>query len=409
MNGPIITIFVRHTSACKYRGDEFHKGCKCRKHLRWSQGGKQFRRTAGTRSWGLAEDAKKALEADLSGKPLAAEDAPQHTVSEAIGVFMADKRNQGVSAGVEKKYVRELKRLQTFCERKGVYTVGKINRELLVLYSATWDEDYPSTATRFNVQARLRHFLKFCYDSKWLERVPKMSRIRVDAPPTMPLTAKEYERLLATVPKSFPDAAKAMRVRGLIQTMRWSGLAIRDAVTLKRDEIQFNKAKKLHSILTSRQKTGTHCYVPIPPEVAAEILKVLNGNPVYVFWATGTGKETSAVTNWQHDLRKLFKDAGIKSEGHMLSHRLRDTFACDLLAKGVPLQDVSKMLGHESIKTTEKSYAKWIKGRQDRLDSIVSETCPFVRNALGKRERSSPLNRGKPNLVTCRSRKIATA
>ena len=61
-----------------------------------------------------------------------------------------------------------------------------------------------------------------------------------------------------------------MRVRGLIQTMRWSGLAIRDAVTLRREEIQYNKAKKLHSILTSRQKRGTHCYVPIPPEVAAE-------------------------------------------------------------------------------------------------------------------------------------------
>ena len=190
MNAPIITVFVRHTSSCKYRGDEFHKACKCRKHLRWSQHGKQFRRTAGTRSWGLAEDAKRTLEAELSGKPIPAADAPQQTISQAMEVFTADKKNQGVSAGVERKYVRELERFKTFCERKGVYTVGKITRELLVLYSATWEEDYHSTATRFNVQARLRHFLKFCYDSKWIERVPKMSRIRVEAPPTMPLTRK---------------------------------------------------------------------------------------------------------------------------------------------------------------------------------------------------------------------------
>ena len=46
----------------------------------------------------------------------------------------------------------------------------------------------------------------------------------------------------------------------------------------------------------------------------------------------------------------------------------------DLLEKGVPLEEVSKLLGHESIKTTERSYAKWVKGRLDRLNSLVIGT-----------------------------------
>ncbi len=58
----------------------------------------------------------------------------------------------------------------------------------------------------------------------------------------------------------------------------------------------------------------------------------------------------------------------------LLSHRLRDTFAVDLLSKGVPLEEVSKLLGHESTKSTERSYAKWVKGRQDRLDKLVRGT-----------------------------------
>ena len=70
----------------------------------------------------------------------------------------------------------------------------------------------------------------------------------------------------------------------------------------------------------------------------------------------------------------LFRAANIESNGNLRSHRLRDTFAVDLLEKGVPLEEVSKLLGHESIKTTEKSYAKWVKGRQDRLDSLVMGT-----------------------------------
>lgn len=46
-------------------------------------------------------------------------------------------------------------------------------------------------------------------------------------------------------------------------------------------------------------------------------------------------------------------------------------FAVDLLEKGV-LEEVSKLLGHESVKTTEKHYSKGRKGRQDRLDSLAT-------------------------------------
>ena len=78
--------------------------------------------------------------------------------------------------------------------------------------------------------------------------------------------------------------------------------------------------------------------------------------------------------HWQEDFRTLFRDAKIRAGGSMMSHRLRDTFAVDLLEKGVPLEEVSKLLGHQSIKTTERHYAKWVKGRQDRLDMLVSAT-----------------------------------
>jgi hypothetical protein len=45
-----------------------------------------------------------------------------------------------------------------------------------------------------------------------------------------------------------------------------------------------------------------------------------------------------------------------------------------LLEQGVPLEEVSKLLGHESIKTTKKYYAKWVKARQDRLDAFAIGT-----------------------------------
>jgi integrase len=185
----------------------------------------------------------------------------------------------------------------------------------------------------------------------------------------MPLSQSEYKKLLETIPKIFPE--KACKIRALVQLMRHSGLAIRDAITLKRDELTHDGKKKIYRVTTARQKTGTPVSVPLPPAIAREILAVQNGDS-YFFW-NGNGLETSAVTNWQHDLRALFRTA-FGEKTHFTPHCLRDTAAVEWLSAGIPLEEVSKLLGHTSTKTTEKSYAPWVKARQDRLDSLVVAT-----------------------------------
>jgi len=55
-------------------------------------------------------------------------------------------------------------------------------------------------------------------------------------------------------------------------------------------------------------------------------------------------------------------------------HRLRDTFAIRALLKGIPLEDVSKLLCHQSVAVTEKYYAPWIPSRKLRLERLLFES-----------------------------------
>jgi integrase/recombinase XerD len=45
----------------------------------------------------------------------------------------------------------------------------------------------------------------------------------------------------------------------------------------------------------------------------------------------------------------------------------RDTFAVEILLAGVPIDKVSILLKHKSVKITEKRYAPWVKARQEQL------------------------------------------
>ncbi len=362
---PVVTILVRHSKGCKYEGDEFCKRCNCRKHLRWTLKGTQYRKAAGTRSWAQAEEVKRDLEDQLAGR-LPESGAAGQLLIEAIKTFDANKEAQGVKPRVRSMYARELKRLREFSERQGFFTVAHaLTIENLIALRATWNEVYPSSSSRAVVQKHLNNFLRFCYDAKWIDRIPRLSPIKIDSPETLPLTPAEYAKILK---------AATGKTRVLIQLMRWSGLAVRDASTLKRSDM--HEENGVHKIIRSRTKTGTPLYIPIPADVAAEVLGVMNGNPVYVFW----NKQSEESSEYRHagymgeQVKAAFDAAGVKSVGHMISHRLRATFAVDLLEKGIPLEDVSRLLGHKSVVTTERHYAKWVKGRQDRLDTLVTET-----------------------------------
>jgi integrase len=61
----------------------------------------------------------------------------------------------------------------------------------------------------------------------------------------------------------------------------------------------------------------------------------------------------------------------------------------DALA-GVPLEQVSILLGHKSVKITEKHYAPWVKARQEQLAANVRKAWNVLDTGNKTARRKSP-------------------
>lgn len=112
--------------------------------------------------------------------------------------------------------------------------------------------------------------------------------------------------------------------------------------------------------------------VPIPGWVVAELASCPRAGGDYYFW-TGRGKLSSAVTVWQETLALIHERSELPPEEGTVrvAHRCRDTFAVELLLADVPLERVSRLLGHTSVKTAEKHYAPWVQERQRQAEEDV--------------------------------------
>ena len=128
-------------------------------------------------------------------------------------------------------------------------------------------------------------------------------------------------------------------------------------------------------LILRRVKTGVAVMLPLQPQIAHYLRHMMqHSNERYFFWS-GKGLPKSAVADWQRALHRLFEIADLKlADGtpkRCHAHMFRHTFSIQMLLKGVPIEDVARLLGHSSVRTTEKYYASWVKARADRLEQSV--------------------------------------
>ena len=250
-------------------------------------------------------------------------------------------------------YGAMLRSLARWAERNGLSRLKDLDEDAIRKWVGSWTCRASTTRQRL---AQARTFFRFAVERGWASRSPvtRLRPPRSDSAPTMPLTVIEMRALLGA-------AARQPKEHGLLLLMRYSGLAIGDAVTLCREALVGTE------LTLRRAKSGELVMVDLPHLVVRAVNRLRGPSPDH-FWWSGKGRPVSSAKYWRARLRSVAARAGIEE---FRPHRLRDTFAVALLTAGVSMEDLSALLGHSSIRTTERHYAPWDRRRRNRLAEIV--------------------------------------
>ena len=364
-----LTLYRRHKKTCpnfsKVRR-EVQRKCNCKF---WADGvlaGREVRVSLGTR------DSKKANEKvhEWEAKDRVIERGTAVTLADAWTSLLADLEARKLSNQTVRKYKLLQRQMKAYGEERGLKMLAQFDLDVLSKFRATW-KDGPRTAGK--KLERLRAFFRFAHDRQWVESNPatRIKLPKVSIRPTMPLSGDEMLRILTAcdgLQISTPIEGKlnAHRLKTLVVLMRYTGMRVSDAVTLTTDRLDGKR------LFLYTQKTGVPVYTVLPDSVLDALEATPRITDTRYFWS-GRGKRESVTCHWQMRLKKVFDLAKVsKGEGNAISHRFRDTFAVELLLAGVPIERVSILLGHQSVRVTERHYNPWVRSRQEQLEADVA-------------------------------------
>lgn len=211
----------------------------------------------------------------------------------------------------------------------------------------------------------LRKITNRCLANDWIQKDP-FAGIKFREEPTEPefLTLEEVDRIY----NCNPGSKRLEVIKDMFLMSAFTGLAFTDVSQLTEDHIVTdNDGNKW--IRKPRQKTKQMSNIPLL-DVPLAIIEKYQGDKKAAKKGVLLPIPCNQVMN-----RYLKEIATIcKINKHLTMHTARHTYATLCLSQGVSLKNVSKMLGHASVKMTER-YARV-------LDSSILHDMNAIRDTL---------------------------
>lgn len=308
----------------------------------------------------------------------------RHTLVE---VFQYHNKQMWAKVGIDfapgtaKRFDITLRKIQSFLQHhfsRSDIALSELNHQFISefeFYLKTHDNCEHNTTMKY--LKNLKKVVSMALANEWLEKNPFLS---------FKCTSKEtnrgyltQEELNMIVEKSF-SMQRLEIVRDIFLFSCYTGLSYSDVEKLKPSDIITGiDGKKWITIF--REKTEGRSSIPLLP-TALEVIEKYKNFPENVC----EGKLLPVKSNQKLNayLKEIGDICGIRK--NMSFHLARHTFATTVtLTNGVPIETVSSMLGHRSIRTTQ-IYSKVV-------DSKISSDMHSLELKLTKRESNEQLTK----------------
>ena len=153
----------------------------------------------------------------------------------------------------------------------------------------------------------------------------------------LPYSEVEIEKL--------KEACTTVRDRAIIEFLLSTGCRISEMCELNRDDIDYVNAECIVHGKGNKERT-----VYLTPVAVLRLTRYLNDRKdKYPALFVGKRNERITADSVRKMLRRIEKRTGVEN---VHPHRFRRTLATNLIARGMPIQEVAAILGHDKIDTT---------------------------------------------------------
>ena len=286
---------------------------------------------------------------------------------------MAALVNKQYAPNTLRRYVTVLRILQEFLQWK--YQVRDFNIKDIDHSFITSLDFYLRSVRNCNNNSTCKYIRNFkkiilsCVAHGWLGKDPFLNYKAKLEDVERDFLSEEDLETMATKEFIIP---RLIEVRDVFLFCCYTGLSYADVKSLKYTEIR-SGIDGHKWIFTNREKTDEASKIPLLP-VPIELIKKYKNHPT----CENKGLVLPVMSNQKMNayLQEIKELCGINKQ--LTCHIARHTFATTVtLSNGVPMETVSKMLGHKSVRTTQ-IYAKVI-------DKKVSADMNMLRDKLEKK------------------------
>lgn len=238
--------------------------------------------------------------------------------------------------------------LRQFAEAVGDCPLSQITFRQVDLFVIQQREHGFQAATINRRLAAIQAFFSFLVDEQPALVCPVLPRrhyLREQQRLPHPVQEEALSRFFAAVET---DLAHRTRDRAMFLLMLRCGLRIQEVAQLRLTDLYL---RETHPRLLVRGKCGRERTVYLSPQAECALRAYLLERPAvpgdFVFLSYQLrGMSTTAI----HKRLMRYRE---QAEVHLTAHRLRHSFANDLLSAGAPVTSIQQLLGHRWLETTQ--------------------------------------------------------